>query len=250
VARWGLRMRRPSRAQLLRRRSLAAALLVVVAAVALGLLARDSDSPSATPDTTTTTTAPTTTAAPGSTSAPPTTRSTGVFVPDASPAGPVVGEGPLRTYRVEVEEGSGVAVEEFTAEVERILSDPRGWTSADGISLQRLPGPEAEITVTLAAPATVDLLCYPLDTDGDVSCAQEGRAIINVLRWQEGAEPSQLPLGSYREYLISHEVGHVLGHHHVPCPGPDVLAPVMLQQTLGIEPCAPNPWPAPDALAG
>lgn len=242
-------MRRPSRAQLLLRWSLAAALLVVVAALVWGLTVRDSDGRSATADTTgTTTTAPPTTTVP--TTAPPTTRSTGVFVPDAGPPGPVVGSGPLRTYRVEVEEGSGVPVEEFTAEVERILSDPRGWTTADGVSLQRVPGPEAEMTVTLATPGTVDLLCYPLDTDGDVSCAQEGRAIINVKRWQEGAAPSQLPLGPYREYLISHEVGHVLGHHHVPCPGPDVLAPVMLQQTLGIAPCAPNPWPAPDALAG
>ncbi len=245
-------MRRPTRAQVLRRRSLVVALLVVGAATAWGLSARGGDGRSASPDRTTTTAeamAPTTSAA-TSTSAPPTTRSTGVFTPDTTPAGPVVGEGPLRTYRVEVEEGTGVDVAEFTAEVERILSDPRGWTAADGLSLQRVPGPEAEMTVTLATPDTVDLLCFPLDTDGDVSCAQEGRAIINVLRWQEGAEPSRLPLGGYREYLISHEVGHVLGHHHVPCPGPDVLAPVMLQQTLGIAPCAPNPWPAPDALAG
>ena len=242
-------MRRPTRAQILRRWSLAAALLVVVAALAWGLLVRDSGSPSATADTTSTTTTAPASTGPSST-APPTTRSTGVFTPDAGPPGPVVGAGPLRTYRVEVEEGAGVAIEGFTAEVERILSDPRGWTAADGVSLQRLPGPEAEMTITLATPATVDLLCYPLDTDGDVSCAQEGRAIINVLRWQEGAGPSQLPLGPYREYLISHEVGHVLGHHHVPCPGPGELAPVMLQQTLGIAPCAPNPWPAPDALAG
>jgi hypothetical protein len=242
-------MRRPSRAQILRRWSLATALLVVVAAVTWGLLLRDSGSPSATADTTTTTTTAPSTTVPAPT-APPTTRSTGVFTPDTGPPGPVVGAGPLRTYRVEVEEGSGVAIEEFTAEVERILSDPRGWTAADGLSLQRLPGAAADMTITLATPATVDLLCYPLDTDGDVSCAQEGRAIINVRRWQDGAEPSQLPLGPYREYLISHEVGHVLGHHHEPCPGPGVLAPVMLQQTLGIAPCAPNPWPAPDALAG
>jgi hypothetical protein len=243
-------MRRPTRAQVLRRWSLVAALLVVAAAVTWGLTRDDGDRRETATDRPTTTLAPLASTAPATTAATTTTMPTGIFTPDASAPGPIVGEGPLRTYRVEVEEGTGVAIEEFTADVERILSDPRGWTSADGISLQRLPGPEAEMTITLATPATVDLLCFPMDTDGDVSCAQEGRAIINVLRWNEGAEPSQLPLGPYREYLISHEVGHVLGHHHVPCPGPDELAPVMLQQTLGIDPCAPNPWPAPDALAG
>lgn len=243
-------MHRPSRADVLRRWSLAAVLLLMVAVLAWGLAARDDPEPEATSATTSTdaVVATTTTAAPST--APPTTRSTGVFLPDVGPPGPVVGGGPLRTYRVEVEEGAGVPVEEFAGSVERILSDPRGWTSADGIALQRLPGPDAEMTVTLATPATVDLLCYPLRTDGDVSCAKEGRAIINVRRWIEGAAPSGLDLARYREYLISHELGHVLGHHHVPCPGPGVLAPVMLQQTLGIAPCAPNPWPAPDVQAG
>lgn len=245
-------MHRPDRPQLLLRRSLAATVLVVGAVLGWVLVVRDGDPPppDATTATTSTTAAPATTDAVASTTAAPTTRPTGVFVPDTTPPGPVVGAGTLRTYRVEVEEGSGVAVAAFTVEVERILSDPRGWTTADGIALQRVSGPEADITVTLATPPTVDLLCYPLDTDGDVSCAQEGRAIINVLRWQEGAAPSALPLRGYREYLISHEVGHVLGHRHVPCPAPGALAPVMLQQTLGIAPCAPNPWPVPDALAG
>ena len=243
-------MRRPTRAEVLSRWSLVAALLLVVAVLAWGLVARDRPDPEATTATTSTdaAVATTTTAAPSP--PPPTTRSTGVFLPDTGPPGPVVGVGPLRTYRVEVEDGAGIPVEEFTGSVERILSDPRGWTSADGISLQRIPGPEAEMTVTLATPATVDMLCYPLQTDGHVSCAKEGRAIINARRWIEGAPPSGLDLGRYREYLISHELGHVLGHHHVPCPGPGVLAPVMLQQTLGIAPCAPNPWPAPDVQAG
>lgn len=243
-------MRRPSRAQILQRWSLAAVLLLVAAVVAWGLLGRDGDDPETTtatvPAPTTVASAPTGAAPP---TAPPTTGSTGIFVPDATGPGPVVGQGTLRTYRVEVEQGAGIPVEEFTVEVDRILSDPRGWTTADGLSLQRNPG-QADMVITLATPGTVDFLCYPLDTDGDVSCAKADRAVINVLRWTEGAELSGLDLARYREYLISHEVGHVLGHHHEPCPGPGVLAPVMLQQTLGIAPCVPNPWPAPDVQAG
>lgn len=162
--------------------------------------------------------------------------------------GEVAGSGPLRTYRVEVEEGSGVAAADFARVVEEIVGDPRGWTTAEGISLQRVEG-DADMVVALATPPTVDLLCFPLDTDGDVSCANEGRAVINLERWRTGAAPSRLTLPDYRRYLVSHEIGHLLGHGHVECPGPGAPAPVMVQQTLGIGECAPNPWPAPAARA-
>lgn len=247
-------MRRPTRAQLLRRRTVALAVAAVaVALLAGGVLGRGTNDDERRRIAGPSPTAPAspTTGAPASTTAPATTTPTGLFLPATLADGPVVGTGPLRTYRVEVEDGTGVEADIFAAEVERILSDPRGWTTADGVSLQRQQGQEAQIVVTLATPATVDFLCYPLDTsDGDVSCAKEGQAVINLERWLHGAEPSGLPLDGYREYLVSHEVGHVLGHRHEPCPGPGQLAPVMLQQTLGIGDCAPNPWPAPDSAAG
>lgn len=244
-------MRRPTRSQLFRRRTVAFVVPLVAALIAAVVLTRgDGGDPAREAAGPSTTVAASTSTAP-TTEATTTTRPTGVFVPTSLPDGPVVGTGPLRTYRVEVEDGTGVDPDEFATEVDRILSDPRGWTAADGISLQRRAGPDAEIVVTLATPGTVDMLCYPLDTsDGDVSCAKPGQAVINLERWWEGADPSRLDLDGYRTYLVSHEFGHVLGHRHVPCPGPGQLAPVMLQQTLGIGECAPNPWPAPDVQAG
>ncbi len=250
-------MRRPTRAETYRRRLLiggvggvAIGLVIALLGSWLGVFGGDGSAADPSAAEVPTTAAASTTTAPR---APTTTapfESTGRMVPDTSTAGPVAGTGPLRTYRVEVEVGTHVDVDAFAPVVEEILSDPRGWTNADGISLQRVTSPDADVVVSLATPGTVDLLCYPLATDGDVSCAQESQAIINVKRWQEGAAPSGLGLADYRRYLISHEVGHVLGHHHESCPGPGVPAPVMVQQTLGIGECAPNPWPAPDVRTG
>lgn len=185
----------------------------------------------------------------GDNGATPTTwRSTGNFRP-ATGGSAATGTGPTRTYTVEVEEGAGVDPETFASEVDEILADPRGWTASDDVALQRVSsGTEVDFAIRLAAPDTVDVLCAPLETAGQVSCALNGIAVINTMRWHRGAEPSGLDLADYRRYLIAHEVGHLLGHGHAECPEPGAPAPVMMQQTLDIGDCAPNPWPNPDAV--
>lgn len=150
-------------------------------------------------------------------------------------------------YVVEVEPATGVAPEAFAAAVEAILSDPRSWTARGDRSLQRVGYGRIDLRVTLASPDSVDALCWPLDTQGTQSCWNEDRAVINAFRWEHGATTYGSDLDAYRAYLVNHEVGHGLGHAHVDCPGRGEPAPVMLQQTLSLGGCVPNPWPFPSA---
>ncbi|MEE6288759.1 DUF3152 domain-containing protein [Georgenia sp. MJ173] len=152
----------------------------------------------------------------------------------------------VATVRVEVETGLGVDGGEFARQVMTTLNDPRGWGHDGSISFARTEG-DADVDVTLASPATTDRLCHPVDTGGTVSCGRVGFAVLNAARWAGGADPFLAAGGTvaeYRLYLVNHEVGHVIGRGHVRCPAPGAVAPVMLQQTLGLDGCRPNGWPA------
>ncbi|HZK05387.1 MAG TPA: DUF3152 domain-containing protein [Actinomycetaceae bacterium] len=156
------------------------------------------------------------------------------------------------TYLLRVEEGIGIDQEIFAGMVFDILNDPRGWGPIDGVSFGRTSDPYlADITLTLASPATTQHLCGDLPTGGYTSCGVVGNVNINAARWAHNAEAFMAAGGSdedYRFYVINHEFGHLLGYWHVPCPGVGEPAPVMLQQTLDLQGCVPNGWPNPDAL--
>jgi Protein of unknown function (DUF3152) len=155
-----------------------------------------------------------------------------------------VGSGELVTYRVELETGLTLADAAVAASVDATLADPRSWTAAGDVALQRVDG-DATVVVRLATPPTVDRLCLPLRTNGIFSCHRNGAVNLNVMRWQQGAEGWPLPMSEYRAYMVNHEFGHALGHGHTGCPGPGAVAPVMMQQTKGLDGCLPNAWPYP-----
>lgn len=150
---------------------------------------------------------------------------------------------------VRVEDGLPVNADAFSLEVMGILNDPRGWGPIDGVSFARTDvDADAAIVVTLASPATTEMLCGELPTRGYTSCGRGRPVNINAARWTTASTAflaADGDLHSYREYVVNHEVGHSLGHGHETCAEPAALAPVMMQQTLTVGECRANGWPAP-----
>ncbi|MBO4210442.1 DUF3152 domain-containing protein [Micromonospora echinofusca] len=183
----------------------------------------------------------------------PPTAGTGTFSYEMT-AGTVRGRaGALRRYRVAVENGSGEDVAAFANEVDGALGNPSGWTADGRLRLQRVPaGAAHDFTVFLATARTAREMCAAGWVNimvGGVpytSCRARGKVIVNLDRWRLSVPhfvSAQVPLATYRAYVVNHEVGHELGYRHERCPGRGRPAPVMMQQTLFLRGCVANPWP-------
>ncbi|GAA3201827.1 DUF3152 domain-containing protein [Nonomuraea helvata] len=168
-------------------------------------------------------------------------EASGVYrvVPGGAP--PRAGRGEVVRYLVEVERGLPFDPDVFAAQVHRTLNDVRGWAR-----FERVDHGPVQVRVALSSPGLTERQCSPLRTGGELSCWNGERSIINALRWAKGVPQYGGDLAAYRNYLISHEVGHSLGHEHSSCPGPGRLAPVMTQQSKSLGHCRPNPWPFPE----
>jgi Protein of unknown function (DUF3152) len=164
--------------------------------------------------------------------------------------GPVLGTGPLRRFLVEVEDGIGVDGAAFAEAVETTLGDPRSWGNGGRMSFQRVGLAEAatsqyEFKVTLVSPGNMETYCPGVGTGGYTSCRYGERAVINLARWATAVPHYDGDIATYRLYVVNHEVGHALGNGHRDCPGAGQFAPVMQQQTLGLQGCVKNAWPYP-----
>lgn len=140
------------------------------------------------------------------------------------------------------------ATEGFEAAVTAVLTDERGWQQ---VGFAFTFAADAPYTVVLAEGPEVDARCLPYDTFGRFSCQLGPVVALNADRWRLATDTWPGTLDEYRTMLVNHEVGHLLGQHHpaVPCPAPGEPAPVMAQQSSGLDGCAPNPWPLPWELA-
>lgn len=162
-----------------------------------------------------------------------------VVSPGDADVGPVSAD---TTFTVEIERGLPFAAPALASRVVATLLDARGWSSVTGHTFRQVDaGPTLRILV--ATPDTTDALCAPLLTRGEVSCRNGELVVINARRWAFGVPYYADRLLGYRRYVVNHEVGHALGRSHESCPSPGSPAPVMLQQTYGLDGCARNPWP-------
>ena len=118
------------------------------------------------------------------------------------------------------------------------LNSPDGW-SQYGYFFEPTDKVKAQVWIRLSLSKTIEKICgiSPM-----LSCATLGGRDMYLCaeRWFHGSKLSKLSIEDYRQYMVSHEMGHILGREHDKCPGKGKKAPIMLQQTLGIGECIPN----------
>jgi len=178
------------------------------------------------------------------------------------------------TYTVEIEDGvdtSGFGGDEAFAElVDKTLADPKSWTRDARFAFRRVDRGSPTFRVSLSSPRSARRACG-FGVGIDMSCFNQdlGRVVLDEARWVRGAAAFQGDVGSYRQYMINHEVGHAIGYHQQqPCRTDGGPAPVMMRQTFGVSDndiarldpgrldpagvvpmdgkvCRVNPWPYP-----
>ena len=167
-------------------------------------------------------------------------------------AGPLTRELPkldvhrVLTYSVATRGTVGPDAAGFAAEVAATYADPRGWLRSHRRFARVATG--GDFTVVLAQASL--LPTYSRSCSALYSCRVGRDVVINADRWRSGARAFPGSLQQYRQMVLNHETGHWLGLGHASCPGRGRPAPVMQQQSKGLQGCVPNAWPLPGELAG
>src|SRR4051812_47927882 len=113
-------------------------------------------------------------------------------------------------YRIERHTRDATTAD-FATTLQATLTDPRGWQRGD---VRLVHDPRAHFTVLLGEPDEVQRLCRPYDVYRRYSCQNGPLVALNAERWRHATPQWTGSLVAYRQMLINHEVGHLLGLHH------------------------------------
>ena len=152
------------------------------------------------------------------------------------------------TYVIETRGKVRSAMPSFRKRTAEIYADPRGWSRAN-VHFKRVRSGGAFSLVLSAARYVPGFapIC-----DRYWSCRVGRYVIINEDRWRHGTPYFKSAGGDLRQYramVVNHETGHWFGLGHASCGGSGQRAPVMMQQSKGLNGCKPNPWPLPGEVA-
>lgn len=145
------------------------------------------------------------------------------------------------TYSVR-RNGSKASLSTFRTQAAQTLADARGWRGG-GIRFKEV-SKGGSFTLVLAKASRVP--SYSSGCSATYSCRVGRNVIINETRWNKGTSvwsKARRSIRDYRHMVVNHEVGHFLGKGHARCPGKGKAAPVMQQQSKGLQGCKANPWP-------
>lgn len=135
----------------------------------------------------------------------------------------------------------------FAKRAAETYADPRGWRGR-GVKFRKV-AVGGDFTLVLAEAST--LPSFSSACSSEWSCRVGRFVVINQTRWLH-ASPAWKDLGAalrdYRHMVVNHETGHWLGFGHAYCPAPGRKAPVMQQQSKGLQGCRANPWPTQGEL--
>ena len=166
-------------------------------------------------------------------------------------AGPLASELPkldvhrVLTYSLATRGQVGADGAAFGGVVAAVYADPRGWLRSHRRFARVATG--GDFTVVLAQASLVP--SYSRSCSALYSCRVGRNVILNLDRWRSGAKAFPGSLEQYRQMVLNHETGHWLGLGHASCPGRGRPAPVMQQQSKGLQGCVPNAWPLDGELA-
>ncbi len=154
----------------------------------------------------------------------------------------------LVTYRIETRGKVAGALDTFKQRTAEIFADPRGW-SRSYVHFKRVKS-GGGFSLFLSQAKFVPSF-------GSVcarywSCRVGRNVIINENRWRHGThyfKRSGGTMSEYRAMVVNHETGHWFGLGHATCGGRGQAAPVMMQQSKGLNGCKPNAWPLPGEIA-